>query len=234
MSTDSRLQTLKSNIVQQVTNHWNETATALLLTSLGSNLKRFYPDYKDIIPDGLQSFISDSQCVQLVAHPEVSQKIGLIPLGVTIPEDPRALFEARQRQRPPTSFRKDFWEAFHLPTSGRRRFVVIPSGAGRQFEIHDLDTEPAGRFYEITTEDVIVNDGSPLPELVKRKRQSIDRWLARNGLDPAEFSVDSVAPGATPRSATAAAKDIGILARLEQQDQARILIPLDILVKLLQ
>src|SRR5205085_367996 len=89
---DDRISAVTHTIVEQVKNHWDESGTVLLLTILGDRLTKMYPDYKSIINDGLGKFISDKKCVQLVPHPDIPSKMGLLPLEVVLPPNTRPIF----------------------------------------------------------------------------------------------------------------------------------------------
>lgn len=228
-SDDETRDALNKVIVDRVNMHWSDHSTALLLAALGTNLR----DFRHLIPNGLHSFLLEHPIVQIVRHPDMSIKVGAVPLGTVMPPDIRSLFNSSQKTSRNRSLAQDFWNAFHLPLEGRRRFVIItPSG----FEIQNLPSgTPSGTHYEIDQDDLASVDGpAPVTDLVSKKWQKINAWLDRNKLDARTFASASYSPrppDSTPRVLSNI--EVGVFSHLEQQDQARILIPLDIVAKLI-
>jgi hypothetical protein len=189
------------------------------------------------MPDGLQSFILTNNIAQIVSHPDNPVKVGAIPLDVRIPADETELFVPRKGPRRSINLVTEFWNAFHSPVAGRR-FVIIAPDTRHGFIIKDLSSgePPEGKCYEIGVEDLALNDGSQVSDLVRRKWQKIHAWILRNGLDISTFSVRGN-PLGSPEPANISnhphRRDLGMFSNLEQQDQARILVPLDIIIKLM-
>ena len=227
---------LQQSIIEMVNQHWDENKSIMFLTELGVQIRKFFPNSNQLMPDGLRSFILENNVAQIVSHPDTPVKVGAIPLGVHIPADVTALFAPRKGPRRSVNLVTEFWNAFHLPLVGRR-FVTIAPDTQHGFIIQNLSTgEPAEeKWYEIGLEDLALNDGSAVSDLVRRKWQKINAWISRHGLDIHAFSVRESALR-DPQSSTITGhlrhRDIGVFSQLEQQDQARILIPLDILIKL--
>jgi hypothetical protein len=232
---DSGSEALKRFIAEMVDQHWQENKTTMLLTSLGIQVRKFFPDSHNIMTDGLRIFISSNNIAQLVIHPENPAKVGAIPIGVHIPDDVSELFIPQRPRRKSVILLPEFWNAFHLPLKGRR-FVLLSPNFENGFSIEDLSIgEPDHeRYYEIRQDDLALNEGQSMNELVQQKWQKITSWISRNNLNIHDFSISKFSQGTQrrqefhPKSA-----DIGIFSFLEQQDQARILIPMDILIKIM-
>jgi hypothetical protein len=231
----STIDDLKKEIVRSIRQHWDENnQTAMLLTSLGIQIRKSFPNAEALMPNGLINFINTNNLAQVIKDPDNPGKTGAIPIDVHCPEDVKPLFTATRPRHSKASLSQDFWDAFHLPLTGRR--FVINSGAG--FSVQDLSAgEPnAEKWHEIKQEDIAPYDGSPLPELVRKKWEKINGWVAKNGLTIDMFANRYKPPPRQPGEINLPIKPssgLGLFSTLEQQDQARILIPLDIVNKIL-
>src|SRR5437667_11589951 len=83
---------LQKSIIEMVDQHWNETKSAMLLTAMGSQIRRFFPNSSELMPDGLKEFIKQNNLAQLVTHPEVPAKVGAVPAGVHVSADVENFF----------------------------------------------------------------------------------------------------------------------------------------------
>ena len=226
------LEDLRKFIMRQVERHWAYHANALLLTTLGISIRNKFKDAEKLMPEGLKSFISSNSLAQIITHPTTPQKIGAVPLGVTLPDDPSSPLRINKKIPYGVRFFRDFWETFHTPINGRR-FVIFSPQTERGYTIRDLlNDEPTGEAYEIRPGDLALDDGTPLVDRIAAKQEKIRRWLSRNNLDPHRLEETPVVFRSSPSISTRE-YGVGIFHNLEQQDQARILIPLDILIKLL-
>jgi hypothetical protein len=218
-------------IAKLVQEHWTGTGQAKLLSQVGPKIWAAFPDGRFLMPKGLLRFLQGWATVQVIRHPQIPEKIGLVPLGVILPSDTSTLFSESQMPVGPLqpdqstpvnhsgtpqeneksgvphrSYLPDFWRAFHVPIEGRR-FVVFPASNDGRPQIVDLPAgaPPEEKHYEITQADVTSSVGM-LPDRVKATAQRIQNWLDRNELQADPFlSVATTKPGSlrslTKRSA---------------------------------
>jgi hypothetical protein len=235
---------IREQIVALVQQHWDATHKALLLSSLGVRLRRLFPNSSFFMQTGLRDFLTTWPIVKVIAHPNSAQKIGAIPLNVPIPTDVGELFYVSDvpRGSHPIFF-KPFWRAFHTPVR-ERRFVVPPSADQGEPQVLEAEPPEGTTAYEILPSDVTsLPAATPLVEKVHAVLEKIGAWLARHGLSESLF----VDQGNTRRGAYAAPTIRGevdtsrndflpiarALARLSPSDQARITVPLDVVIRMI-
>lgn len=231
---------IRRHIEEIVSQHWDQTHKALLLSKMGSPIKRAFPNAYAVMEMKLRDFVRTCPKLHLVEHPLIREKIGAIPAGAAIPENVIELFD-RERSASPGSetspfFARIFWRAFHTPLVERR--YAIPADENHPVRIVEGVVEDGETAYEILESDIsLLPPEAPLVEKVRSVSDKIRAWLKRNNLSGQQFrdqpdratqqsrSTDSVAK--PPMSLTEA------LADLHPSDQARISIPLDIVLKML-
>ncbi|MEH2484361.1 hypothetical protein [Bradyrhizobium sp. AZCC 2230] len=199
-------------IAKLVQEHWTGTGKAKLLSQVGPKIWAAFPDSRFLMPKGLLRFLQGWATVQIIRHPQIPEKIGLVPLGVTLPSETSTLFsesqmpvgplqpdqltlanhagaqqENERRALPRRSYLPEFWRAFHVPIEGQR-FVTFPASNGGRPQIVDLPagTAPEDKHYEITQADVSSSVGM-LSDRVKATAQRIQNWLDRNELQADPF-----------------------------------------------
>jgi hypothetical protein len=221
---------LRKFVQDAVDDHWKRTGTALLLTTLGQEVKAELPHAGPLLVDGLKRFLERNAVVQLVEHPSTPVKVGAVPLHVAIPSDASRLF-GRSASRNPPHLARSFWRAFHTPISGRRVVVMTPQ-RDRFIRVEDIgahDPVPDSAV-EIPPSDLSLDDTKPMPEKVASNWAKIRGWIARNGLALSAFEEAGSVP---PRSSHSSPSLIEAFERLDPQDQARIFVPLDLVMKIL-
>jgi hypothetical protein len=114
-----------------VSEHWNTTKKAILLTTLGKAIRDGHPDLVDCLRPTLKRFVENSHAAKVITHPDLFQTLGAVPLSVDTSSDLRPLFEnKRQASENITSvvpFRDEIWELFRAPFKSTR-YVVTSSG----------------------------------------------------------------------------------------------------------
>lgn len=246
MAADLLEERVRDWIAKRTKDHWDAYHGALLLSDLGSGLRREVPEGASVMTDGLRRFLITWPVVKVVPHPEIPQKVGVVPLDATLPSDLSELFTRRRSFNSGISFNRNFWHSFFTPLGNKRRFVILPSSAGETLRIIDTDDAPEDKqAYEIFSDDLATPPiDLPAPEKARITAEKIRAWLARHGLSEAQFAEgqdDRVLRAAnrpsgntsqpfTPMSRSPA---LGALERLEFSDQARIFVPLDVVLKLL-
>jgi hypothetical protein len=250
---DEEIERLRDFISRNVSEYWSATSKAMLLSALGLKVRTTFPHTYSLMPGGLRKFLSSWPTVRIVGHPQIAEKIGAIPLDAEIPDNVTDLFAERtdwnsiqapaikamqphiQTFRP--RYAPEFWRAFHTQLWGRR-FVVPPDDKNstvRIVERTDGAEEPGG--YEVLSSDVsLLPPQTPLYEKVQATSQKIDEWLTRNGLSHQPFI--SRVPEISRRAVTERSFDrrqlVALaLSKLDPSDQARILLPLDIVAKMI-
>jgi hypothetical protein len=223
-------------IVRAVQSAWNATHDgehkAMLLSALGSKLKSEFGDYSAEFPKGIKEFLRTWPLVQVVEHPEIKEKIGLVPAGERLPADVTVLFQKAGARHSPTSiisYEQAFWNAFFKPIQSTRYVVLQDNG---QVEILDDAAQIPDGSYEITKDDVFTPDpATPMEEKVAATREKIDSWLARNSLDRSQFFRKHATKPASSPARLDSLKHA--FEKISDADRSRVLIPLDILLKII-
>lgn len=224
------------SIVSAVNSAWNDDSEnshkAVLLSSLGKKLKDEFGDYSAHFPKGIKEFLRTWPLVQLVQHPEIKEKIGLIPAGEPLPKDIASLFQKAGERRAPTypiSYDQDFWNAFFKPIRSTRH--VVFDEYGRLKVLDDAQCAPSGA-YEIEKSDLLPSDqATPVTQKVALTHEQINKWLVKNSLDASQFARKHVTRSAEHQDRLASLKHA--FEKISDADKARILIPLDVILKIL-
>lgn len=205
---------------------------AMLLSSLGTKLKNAFGEYGTYFPKGLKEFLRTWPLVQLVQHPEIKEKIGLIPAGEPLPRDVATLFEKagdKHVSKIPISYNQDFWNAFFKPI-GSCRYVIVGENGLLQI-LDDVADVPDGA-YEIAKSDIIAPDhATPTTEKIVATRERIDSWISKNSLEASLFFKKSA-----PTATNSHDKLIHLkraFDKISDEDRKRVLIPLDIILKII-
>lgn len=223
-------------IVSAVQSAWNETHDgahkAMLLSALGSRLKREFGDYSAEFPKGIKEFLRTWPLVQVIQHPEIKEKIGLVPAGEPLPADLTTLFQKAGARHPSPSmisYEQEFWNAFFKPIQSTRYVVIEDNG---QVQILDDAVQIPKGSYEITKDDLFIpNPAMPMDEKVAATREKIDVWLARNTLDRSQFFRRHPTKSSSSPARLDSLKHA--FEKIPDEDRSRILIPLDILLKII-
>ena len=234
MEKDDIESTTKKAIEKFVGEHWASTQSICYLSSIGIYLNATVPDSRLVFSKGLREFLRQHLIVQVVKFPGVEQKVGAVPLSVSLPDDIRELFTQKKRTSfSPTKsvYLQEFWDAFIHPIEELSRYVLVDDTGGITIRDGTANGE-GGKAYEITPQDLITSliDGS-VADKVSATHSAIDRWLEKHSLDPSVFL-----------RSRRQKQDLTVGSRLSQfidafdgwppEDLSRISIPLDILVKL--
>jgi hypothetical protein len=243
-------------VVFEANRHWASTRRVLLLSDLGAPLKqKFGTDYARALGLSLSSFVRSIKDLRVVQHSTKAAKIGIIPGSVEVPPNEDGLFAPLRNQiladiglsRTSRRLEADFWNAFGRPISpGFRRFVTVPINDDDQVVVQDLQQSepPPEASIEILPHDLVDVKEIPRSEIAASIWARINSWISRNGLNLDRFRVKlspevALARGglAIPDRASRAAgpqQDVSAMFEaLDQHDQARIFVPLDLVMKLL-
>ena len=224
----------KNLIEEFVGNHWADTQSVCYLSFIGTYLNHMAPDSRVILSKGLREFLRQHLVVQVIQFPGIEQKVGAVPLSVSLPHDVRELF-SRQK---PVSFSQnrnvylqDFWNAFIRPIEGMPRYVLVDENDGVTVRDGSADGE-IHEGYEIKSEDLTskLPDGS-IADKVNATHSAIDNWLEKHSLNPEMF----LRPRRQRQDFAVGnhlVKFFSVFDGLPYDDLARIKVPLDILFKL--
>ena len=228
---ESRIRKL---IEELVASHWETTGSVCYLSTMGPRLNAEIPGWRNALPMGLREFLRRNHVVQLVEFPGVAEKIGAVPLSVSLADDVRELFPQPIETGVSRNYRivyvQEFWDAFIRPIEGVSRYVVLDEHG--RVTVSDEPPDNENDFaYEITRDDLTADlPDQPIASRVDATRAAIDAWLARQSLEARAF--------ARPRGqrrpvvGTRLARLIDALDGLQEEDLARVSIPMDVLIKL--
>mgnify|MGYP005846588783 CR=1 FL=1 len=229
---DSDIATSKF-IEEFVQRHWDQHGTACYLSNLGFSLKNELPESAKVLEDGLHEYLRRNPVVKIVQHPNIYQKIGAVPLSVTVPDHVEEIFATKGKlvaSKRNTSYKREFWDAFIKPIEETVRIVCIcDNGEIEVFDGHYPEIKE--NCYKIFPGDITENlQGSPISDRVEATHQAINAWLKRHSLDRAPFMTSK--SSSSQRSVGHVNDFLRFFRGLPDEDLSRISIPLDILVKL--
>lgn len=225
---------IEKTIEEFVGEHWVSTQSVCYLSSIGIYLNVTVPGSRAVFSKGLREFLRQHPVVQVVQFPGVEQKIGAVPLSVSLPDDIKELFSSQKQASFPQSrnvYVQHFWDAFIRPIEGIPRYVVIDESEGVMI-CEASEASESDEAYEITPKDLTTRlPVGSIADKVNATHAAISNWLEKHSLEPGPFL--------RPRRQKQDVLDDGRLVRfisafdeLSHEDLSRISIPLDILVKL--
>jgi len=226
---------IREEIEKFVADHWAATKSVCYLSSIGIHLNHTVPNSNEVLEKGLKEFLRQNPVVQVLQFPGVEQKVGAVPLSVSLPDDIKRLFSRHgeiSSARNRNLYLDDFWDAFVRPIEDRPRYVLIDQ-AGGGIIIYDGSPDGEDRdTYEITPQDLTnTTANESIAEKVKATHHAIDRWLNKHSLERHVF----LQP-ARQKQGVRHGSRLSLLIRafdgLPHQDLSRIKVPLDILIKL--
>jgi hypothetical protein len=214
-----------------VLSHWEEHNTPYLLSAIGLKARRQFPDFRPPQGDGMREFCRSISTVQIVTHPTIPQKIGLIPATVQVPADVSALFQHDKAPRASIVYDDRFWKAF-IGQPASKRFVCLTSEGG--FDVIEGGSSPnALECFEITPNDITVTaPDTSTADKAKITAERIADWIRRNKLDSSSFEKRRDRDYSRRHSNTALDRLIETIRILQIEDQKRISLPFDVIVKL--
>lgn len=223
-------------MVNAVQTAWSDTPDgvrrAMLLSTLGTKLKNEFGDYRAHFPKGIKEFLRTWPLVQMVQHPQIREKIALVPAGEQLPDDVTRLFEnvgERRGSSEAVSYDQRFWNAFYKPIRSSRHVAFGADGKVQILEDANALPEVA---YEITKDDILSPEQTlSVPEKVEATRDRISNWLQKNSLDRSRFLRMPADRTENHRDRLVSLKHA--FERISDADRSRISIPLDILLKIL-
>ena len=238
---------LASSISEIVQDNWNTNHSAILISAIGIKLRRAYPNFLDLVPHGLKRFIETNAAAQAISYPGIPEKIGLIPMNVTVPSDIKELFKDREiNEANVFSVASALWKSFHTDISGKR--YVLLNNVDHKFRVVDsLEDKSADEItYEISEDDLsVVSTHASIEEKTTATRKKVQAWLDKNGLTDRMFTNQThrgkyiYTRGNSGSEIDKKVKNdseilVGNWSKLDEKDLARISIPLDLLIKMMK
>lgn len=233
MEKDDIESNVKKAIEKFVGEHWASTQSICYLSSIGIYLSTTVPGSRLVFSKGLREFLRQHLIVQVVQFPGVEQKVGAVPLSVSLPNDIRELFTQKEITASSLNrnvYLQEFWDAFIRPIEEPSRYVLVDDTDGVTILDGTVDGE-CGQAYEITPQDLTAKlpDGS-VSDKVSATHSAIECWLEKHSLEPSVF----LRPRRQKQDRTVGSRlsqFIGSFDEFPLEDLSRINVPLDILVK---
>ncbi len=229
---DSDTHAVAERIKEYVLQHWAESRNALLLSKIGARLRQDEPHSVEIIGKSLRLFIDAIPEIAVIQHPNIRERVGAIPADVVGLHPPEELLAQSAPGTARPSLRRDFWEAFYRPINGRR-FVLLHKNDVGGFSIDDFDAPP--QTSEISVE-ILASDLISVSREINRTDaiwEKIRAWCQRNNLKIDLFVLKSHTPSSSFQSSKSSTLLLKAIENLSVEDQKRISIPLDILIKII-
>lgn len=225
---------IREEVEKFVADHWTANKSVCYLSSIGIHLNHTVPNSKEALENGLKEFLRQNYVVQVLQFPGVEQKVGAVPLSVSLPEDIKQLFSRHgetSSARNRNLYLEDFWDAFVRPIEDLPRYVLIDQAGG----ISVCDGSPDGEdheAFEITSSDLTNTTAhESIPEKVKATHRAIDLWINKHSLERRVFLQPARQKQGVMRGSRLSLL-ITAFEGLPHEDLSRIKVPLDILIKL--
>lgn len=226
---------IREEVEKFVADHWAANKSVCYLSSIGIHLNHTVPNSKEVLENGLKEFLRKNPVVQMLQFPGVEQKVGAVPLSVSLPDDIKQLFSRHIKistARNRNLYLEDFWGAFVRPIEDLPRYVLIDQAGG----VSICDGSPDGEdrdTYEITAGDLTNTTAQEsIAEKVKATHRAIDHWLNKHSLERRVFLQPVRQKHGVMRGSRLSLL-ISAFDGLPHQDLSRINVPLDILIKLI-
>ncbi|EBA14430.1 hypothetical protein RSK20926_02137 [Roseobacter sp. SK209-2-6] len=228
----------KDFIVQTVQDHWDRTRKVCMLSTLGFELKKNVPESTEVLGEGLREYLRQNYLVHVVQFPNVFQKIGAVPLSVSVPDDPSSLFKSPSKiasaEKLPI-YNQEFWNSFFREIEvGKVRVVNLKSDG--EMDILDTENEKVTKSeatYIITHDDLTaVDQDASGAEKVIATNSAIEEWLRKNSADRKLFLRPQKGSRNSGKTEGRLSSLIDAFDGMPESDLARINIPLDILMRI--
>lgn len=224
-------------VKSEVEQHWQQTKSAYLLSRLGYEARQKFPDAPASLPEGIKRFLQDNSIVQIVTHPSIPQKVGAIPFGAELPQDIVSVFspEISSTKFQRTRFLPELWRSFYSEIKTKRFALFSGPPENPNVRIFDgLEPPPGSESYEIFASDIASTpEEIPMWERASAVESSIKKWALRNNIELKSLLEKSTISSRSEHHPKYAGHSFPLkISSLDQLDQARIMIPLDLVLKL--
>ena len=215
-------------LVELVEKRWDEHRLPLFYSQIPESLRKIGIDIRgELNGEKLSRGISaiGDEKVRIVSNPNDEKILALIPSRVKDSEKDifsRQIAQAKEKINiGHARYEKIVWSAFVSPLLSGKRFLIIENGL--YFEDQGIDaTTPPGGF--LVPHEYIRKPDENLPGYEVARR--IERWVKIN-----EIPRDSIVFAEANRGSLL---EFGKFSELDVEDQMRIMIPLDIVMKVIR
>ncbi len=227
----------KDFITETVNSHWNEHKNVCLLSILGSKLKDKFPGGNEVLDNGLRDYLRQNTIVHVLQHPNSVQKVGAVPLKTDISGDISKLFRFQkktERMQAKPFYKHEFWNAFiRKIKDGQVRIVTL--GANEEIDIRDIAEDQLSEqtdSYQIRQTDISSLDSDTVSSEESTNIQAkIKSWLNSKDLNDEMFLMKRSHASLRGHSDKIILL-LSVFEEFDDDDLARVSIPLDILSKL--
>ncbi len=228
---------IKKIIIKTVKNHWDQHKTVCLLSILGSKLKAEIPDNNKVLSKGLRDYLQQNALVDVVHHPNIEQKVGAVPLKTDLSDDITKLFK-QQKQIESTQtrlfYKQEFWNAFVNKLEDGQVRIVMPDVDG-ELVIKDVAEDQLKEqtgSYQIKSTDIFPSGlDTKIFENADIMRKKIIDWVESQGLRREVFLRKADRTNSRGHNDKVTLL-LSAFEGFDDDDLARVSIPLDILSKL--
>jgi hypothetical protein len=228
---DNLVASTKAAILEMVESHWNRTGRAFLIAQLGTRLGA--PRRAEIEAHTglkLQPFLFSymQNDLKIMEHPRAAKIFGLFPKNSPLSNDLTLYFGPSDEAKRQKHYKASFWAAFAKPLgSDNRRHIRI-----RDLIFFDLplDAPEPPETREISRDLIPSEDTASRDKVIF---DNIQKWLAQNQIDEPALLVDRPTVYKKP-DADATSVLHAIISCLDDGDLKRMMMPLDVVAKLLR
>lgn len=230
---ENSIDQIKKLIVGFTNERWASSEKAFLLASMGQAISHAGFDLKAALRgEKLAHFVAAqvSDDVRIISSPADDKVLGLVPVSAVLNADLAGYFEQAPRltstAREWINFHPRLWAAFSRPLAQNMARVV-----DLEPQIHFEDIPASDASGRLTVDAVLIIPAGtmPRPERNSKLQDNIRGWLKDKGI-PSERVIGHKA---LPESADRSVLDF-LINELSESELRRIVIPMDIVAKLLQ
>jgi hypothetical protein len=167
-----------------------------------------------------------SDKLQLVRNPNAELVWGVIPKSASLPNDESSLFQRKSAGATSAPrFKKWFWTAFIKPIPANHKRLILSQSFS---DIPESGPSPAGA-HQVEANDIVKSEFGTLLDYAA-VHAAIAQWASRTNTSLDKFYESLPQTPERPRSALHFPK----LSELPEDDLKRIMVPLDIVLKLMR
>ncbi|MDE0114201.1 MAG: hypothetical protein OXI87_11345 [Albidovulum sp.] len=225
MDNPEKLSKLDQQIVELVSEHWENNQRPLLLSQLGTHGDGKIASATKKHAGNLSSYLRGRLAneVSVLQHSSIKAMIGVVPSSITISDDSvDALFVPATKVASGV-YHFAFLFAFQKPLQNSKRRFICSTGSPRFFDL-EQDKELGEGFIEITPKYITNSNSDDVGA-----REMAEKWIADNKLQADRFHWSK-------KTISVEFPDNDLLSRLLQsigtEDLRRVSLPLDIVHKL--
>jgi hypothetical protein len=183
---------LKEKITEIVTTYWKQYGAAYLLSALGPGLTRAGFNHRLILGDRkLSDFIAD-ECadeLKIVSNPTDPLVLGVIPTGITVPQENAAYLFTRRNDSQSPRFPKGVWAAFLVELKPRLHRFINTDYPFNFVDVPEFNVPPGQNFIEVERKYM----RQPYEDFVPNEKtlERINSWATDKQIDIKRLEVAS-------------------------------------------